>query len=140
MTRSRLLSWTFVGLLPLALAGCDYGVKVADGDMDLRVPGQRIKIDKEGVEIDQGVQKLSVKKGNVEIMLQTRKSIQDDIPKVAEERFRALLFIEVPDLAEVEAKLEGADFVFTRRETFYGSKEVCVWAPDGSAVTFAQFG
>lgn len=80
-------------------------------------------------------------KGGVEIMYQTRESVQKDMPALVDTPMGgALLFIEVDDLDAVERALEGADVVFPRRTTFYGAQEIGVREPGGNAVTFAQFG
>lgn len=82
-----------------------------------------------------------LKKGDVEIMYQTRASVQNDVPALADTPMGGtLLFIEVEDLDAVERALEGVDVVFPRRTTFYGAQEIGVREPGGNAVTFAQFG
>lgn len=82
-----------------------------------------------------------LKKGDVELMYQTRESVQKDMPALVDTPMGgALLFIEVDDLDAVERALEGADVVFPRRTTFYGAQEIGVREPGGNAVTFAQFG
>jgi len=82
-----------------------------------------------------------LKKGDVEIMYQTRASVQNDVPALADTPMGGtLLFIEVEDLDAVERALEGVDVVFPRRTTFYGAQEIGVREPCGNAVTFAQFG
>lgn len=82
-----------------------------------------------------------LQKGGVEIMYQTRESVQKDVPALADTPMGGtLLFIEVEDLDAVERALEGADIVFPRRTTFYGAQEIGVREPGGNAVTFAQFG
>lgn len=82
-----------------------------------------------------------LKKGDVEIMYQTRASVQNDVPALADTPMGGtLLFIEVEDLDAVERALEGVEVVFPRRSTFYGAQEIGVREPCGNAVTFAQFG
>ena len=82
-----------------------------------------------------------LKKSDVEIMYQTRASVQNDVPALADTPMGGtLLFIEVEDLDAVERALEGVDVVFPRRTTFYGAQEIGVREPCGNAVTFAQFG
>ncbi len=92
------------------------------------------------VELEGALGFVILKKGAVEIMLQTRKSLQQDVPQLADRPFCAALFIEVPDLTTIEAQLSKEPLIFERRKTFYGSQEVCVTAPGGHVVTFAQFG
>lgn len=82
-----------------------------------------------------------LKKGDVELMYQTRESVQKDVPALADTPMGGtLLFIEVEDLDAVERALEGVDVVLPRRTTFYGAQEIGVREPGGNMVTFAQFG
>lgn len=77
----------------------------------------------------------------VEIMYQTRASMQNDVPRLADRpRGAAFLFIEVEDLDAVEEALSDVERVVPRRTTEYGATEVGVLEPGGNAVVFAQFG
>jgi len=78
----------------------------------------------------------------VEIMYQIRASIEADVPAVAASGAgtRTLLYIEVPDVAEVAQRLAGIEPTVPMRKTFYGSEEFFVRAPCGTLVGFAQFG
>ena len=86
----------------------------------------------------------SVKKGDVEIMYQTRASVIAEDPKSADElngRSTAL-FITVPSMADldtIEQRVAGAPVVKPRHETFYGSTEFYVREPGGNVVGFAAF-
>ncbi len=78
--------------------------------------------------------------GTVEVMYQTRTSVEKDVPGLADTPMGGtLLFIEVGDLDAIVAALEGADVTFPRRTTFYEADEIGVREPGGNAVTFAQF-
>ncbi len=77
--------------------------------------------------------------GSTEVMLQTRASLKKDVPALAEGPYRTNLYIEVTDLDAVEDALEGVDYVFERRQTFYGATEIAVREPGGNTVIFAQF-
>ncbi len=77
--------------------------------------------------------------GSVEVMLQSRASIRNDLPVLADAEYRSVLYIEVEALEPIEAALEGVEQVFPRRETFYGSTEIGVRDPVGNVITFAQF-
>lgn len=78
--------------------------------------------------------------GTIEIMYQTRASVTEDIPPLANSPMRgSFLFIEVPDLDAVERALADAEQVVPRRKTFYGADEIVVREPAGNTVTFAQF-
>lgn len=82
-----------------------------------------------------------LQKGGVQIMYQTRQSVQHDLPALVGTPMRgSLLFVEVEDLNSVERALEGIPPVVPRRTTFYGAEELIVREPAGNVVTFAQFG
>jgi uncharacterized glyoxalase superfamily protein PhnB len=82
-----------------------------------------------------------VKRGDVEIMYQTRSSVVADRPAAAEELVghSTGLFITTEDLDAVIRALEGAPVVQPRHKTFYGSEEIYVREPGGNTVGFAQF-
>jgi len=82
----------------------------------------------------------AVQAGNVEIMYQSRASVAEDIPALAEGPFHksGVLFIQVSDLDALKPKLDGVELIFSERTTFYGSREIGVRAPCGTAVIFAQ--
>jgi len=81
-------------------------------------------------------------KDGVEIMYQSRASVEKDIPPLANGAATALpamgLFIEVGNIDEVERALDGIEHVIPRRRTFYGMDEVVVRDPGGYVVVFAQ--
>lgn len=82
-----------------------------------------------------------VKKGDVEIMYQTRASVVAERPDAADEitGHSTALFITTEDLNAVERALEGVPVVKARHKTFYGSEEIYVREPGGNTVGFAQF-
>ncbi|HEX2190558.1 MAG TPA: VOC family protein [Longimicrobiaceae bacterium] len=81
-----------------------------------------------------------LRKGGVEVMYQTRASVQGDVPELAGTPMGgSLLFVQVEDLDAVERALEGIAPVVPRRKTFYGADELIVREPAGNVVTFAQF-
>jgi uncharacterized glyoxalase superfamily protein PhnB len=81
-------------------------------------------------------------KDGVEIMYQSRASVEKDIPALAKGAATASpamgLFIEVGNIDEVERALGGIEHVIPRRRTFYGMDEVVVRDPGGYVVVFAQ--
>jgi hypothetical protein len=78
--------------------------------------------------------------GDVELMYQTRASVAEDVPPLADSPMRGtFIFIEVNDLDAIEKALSGVTPVVPRRKTFYGSEELIVKEPAGNIVTFAQF-
>lgn len=81
-------------------------------------------------------------KDGVEIMYQSRASVEKDIPALATSMRGGLpamgLFIEVSDIDAVERALNGIPHVIPRRRTFYGMDEIVVRDPGGYVVVFAQ--
>ncbi|MEQ8767051.1 MAG: VOC family protein [Planctomycetota bacterium] len=76
----------------------------------------------------------------LELMLQSRPSVQNDAPVVLEHLGGTALFIEVEDLAPIRAALESTPKLIEERTTFYGATEITIRTPGGHVVTFAQFG
>lgn len=81
-----------------------------------------------------------LQKDGVEVMYQSRESVEKDIPSLVPERggHSIGLFIEVADVAAVERALKGFEVVVPRRKTFYGMDEIGVREPGGNSVIFAQ--
>lgn len=84
----------------------------------------------------------SVKKGDIEVMYQTKASVIAERPEAASELagHSTTLFITAEDLDAVEKAIDGAPVVSPRHTTFYGSTEIYVREPGGNTVGFAQFG
>jgi uncharacterized glyoxalase superfamily protein PhnB len=81
-----------------------------------------------------------LRKGDVEIMYQTRESVAADVPALADTPLGgAFLYLHVEDLDAVAQALEGIAPVVPRRKTFYGADEIIVREPGGNVVTFAGF-
>jgi hypothetical protein len=79
--------------------------------------------------------------GHLEIMYQTKASVAEDVPSLANSPMRGtFLFIEVDNLDEVEKAFKGVQPVTPRRKTFYGADELILKEPAGNTVTFAQMG
>ena len=79
-----------------------------------------------------------LKNGPVEVMYQTRASVKNDIPSMADFPSSSLLYIHVSNIDEVIAALKDAPVLIPKRTTFYGATEYGVREPGGSAVTFSQ--
>jgi len=79
-----------------------------------------------------------LQKGEVEIMYQSRASVHDDLPALAEGPHRSALFIETDDLDAVERAIDPSSVVVPRRITFYGMAEIGVREPGGNLIIFAQ--
>ena len=82
----------------------------------------------------------SVKKGNVEVMYQTRASVVAEAPESAKDLdgHSVALFIAVTDLNAVEKAVSGAPVVKPRHQTFYGTTELYIREPGGNTVGFSQ--
>ncbi|HSM35875.1 MAG TPA: VOC family protein [Longimicrobiales bacterium] len=87
-----------------------------------------------------------LRRGEVEIMYQSRASVDDDLGEAAPGQVglgselagsTVTLFVTVESLDGVLEALDGADVVVPRRQTFYGMDEVFVRAPCGTLVGFA---
>src|SRR5204863_3263762 len=72
-----------------------------------------------------------------ELMLQSRASVRDDLPALAEGDYRTALYLEVDDLAPMRAALAGLPALFPERTTFYGARELGVTDPAGNRVIVA---
>ena len=82
-----------------------------------------------------------VKRGDVEIMYQTRASVLAERPDEAKDLVghSTALFITTENLDAVAQALDGVPVVQARHKTFYGSEEIYVREPGGNTVGFAQF-
>jgi uncharacterized glyoxalase superfamily protein PhnB len=79
-------------------------------------------------------------KDGVELMYQTWRSVEEDIPAAAAggRGQSTVFFLEVADLDAVEKALAGVPIVVPRRKTFYGKEEIVVREPAGALVVFAM--
>ncbi len=86
---------------------------------------------------------VSLEKDGVEIMLQTRSSVEADLPELAKEFAKgpSVLFLEIDSLAGMEEELLslGGRVARPRRQTFYGADEIFFWTPGGHVVGLAVF-
>ena len=81
-----------------------------------------------------------LKRGALELMLQSRASLQTDVPPLAEGPHRSVLYLEVADLDSIRNALEGWPRVVPERTTFYGTREIIVRDPAGHVVFFSAHG
>ena len=79
-----------------------------------------------------------LKRGELELMLQSRASFAADIAGLGAEPFRAALYIEVDKLAPIRKALAGWPLVIPERTTFYGAREIIVRDPANNVVAFAS--
>ena len=77
-----------------------------------------------------------LKHGDVELMLQSRASVAEDVPPLAGGPQHATLYFHVADLAPIRAALEDWPKVVPERTTFYGAQEIIVLDPAGNGVCF----
>ena len=80
-----------------------------------------------------------LEKDGLEVMYQTRASLEDDVPAMSKTPLAGtILYMEVDDIEDVMVAMEGESVVVPRRRTFYGMDEVFVREPGGHVVGFAQ--
>jgi uncharacterized glyoxalase superfamily protein PhnB len=79
-----------------------------------------------------------LRKGELEVMLQSRASLASDVPELATDSHGAVLYVTVFDLEPIRQALEGYPRVTAERTTFYGTREIIVRDPAGNAVFFAS--
>lgn len=74
-----------------------------------------------------------------EIMLQSYASAATDAPAFAAfaQQSRTALFIEVSDFEVIKTRLQGYEIALPQRDTFYGMREIGVYAPGGHLIAFA---
>ena len=81
-------------------------------------------------------------RGNIEIMYQSRDSVQEDVPGLldgsSESGSPNGTYIEVSDILDVERRLAGWEIVVPKRTTFYGAIEIGVREPAGNFIMFGQ--
>lgn len=80
-----------------------------------------------------------LKKGDSEIMLQTRESIKKDAQAASQAilAMTSCLYIEVDSFTEALDRIKGAEVLVPQRDTFYGMREIYVRDPGGQVVGFA---
>ncbi len=81
---------------------------------------------------------VALERDGTELMLQSRRSVREDVPALADEPNRSILFVEVDDIDALERAVAGEEVVVPRRTTFYGATEIVVRAPGGHLVVLAQ--
>ena len=79
-----------------------------------------------------------LKRDAVELMLQSRASVAEDVAPLAAHKHRSVLYLDVADLAPVRRALEGWPPLVPERTTFYGAREIIVEDPAGNAVFFSS--
>lgn len=81
-----------------------------------------------------------LERDGVELMYQSHHSIEKDNAAIGAlaRKGPAFLYVEVNNLDDVIASMNGAEVAVPVRTTFYGMKELGVKDPAGHVVTFAQ--
>ena len=79
-----------------------------------------------------------LRRGAVELMLQTRASLAKDVPAISAAPGPSVLYLEVADLEPIRQALDGYPRVIPERTTFYGAHEIIVRDPDGHVVFFSS--
>ena len=79
---------------------------------------------------------LTAKSG--EIMFQTKASLQDDLPAVAERGPTHVLYAVVDDITEARKALRGAGVLVAHRQTFYGATETWLELEGGAILGLAE--
>ena len=80
-----------------------------------------------------------LKKGDSEVMLQSRESIQKDAGSASPAvlSMTSSLYIEVDNFAEALERIQGSEVLVPQRDAFYGMREIYVREPGGQIVGFA---
>ena len=74
----------------------------------------------------------------VEVMYQSKASLSGDLPQLAGRGERAVLYMQVENIEQLEAKMDGLEPVIPMRQTFYGAAEIGFADPAGNVVIFAM--
>ena len=80
-----------------------------------------------------------LERDGIEIMYLTRASLQKDAINLgaAATKGTSLLFIEVDNIEQVIANLDGVEIIKPKHDEFYGMTEITIREPGGHLVTFA---
>lgn len=88
-------------------------------------------------------------KGDHEVMLQTRASVEDDLPAMAKLGVCVAMYLDVPSLASAKREIEklqlkkeedGIEVLVPERTTFYGARELWIRDGAGNVIGFAEQG
>ena len=115
--------------------------------VDAIEPSLRFWVDSLGfektVEIPEGDKLgfVALTKGNVEVMYQSRASLEKDVPAIAASLVpsRVTLYLEIDDFDDVVERIAGYEVVVPKRIAPYGATEIGVKEPAGNIVMFAHF-
>jgi len=79
-----------------------------------------------------------LKRGELELMLQSHAAVAADVAGVDPTGFRSALYIECDKLAPIRKALAGWPLVVPERTTFYGAREIIVRDPVGNLISFSS--
>lgn len=79
-----------------------------------------------------------LKRGELELMLQSTASLAEDIANLGDQPFRTALYIAVDQLAPIRTALADWPRVVPERTTFYGAREIIVRDPANNVVAFSS--
>jgi len=79
-----------------------------------------------------------LERNGVEVMYQSKASLSVDLPQLAGRGERAVLYMQVENIEELEAKMAGIEPVIPMRQTFYGAAEIGFADPAGNVVIFSM--
>ena len=74
----------------------------------------------------------------VEVMYQSKGSLSGDLPQLSGCGERAVVYMQVENIEQLEAKMDGLEPVIPMRQTFYGAAEIGFADPAGNVVIFAM--
>jgi hypothetical protein len=73
-----------------------------------------------------------------ELMLQTRGSLQEDLPQVAPRAPSYMLYAQVESLAEAKKTAAASEVLVPERRTFYGALERWLALPGGTVLCLSE--
>jgi hypothetical protein len=79
-----------------------------------------------------------LKSHDAELMLQTKRSLAEDLPTVAARQPATVFYADVRSLTEAKSALRPKEVLVAERKTFYGATESWVALENGTIVGFAQ--
>ena len=79
-----------------------------------------------------------LERSGVEVMYQSKASLSVDLPQLAGRGERAVLYMQVENLEELEAKMAGVEPVIPMRQTSYGAAEIGFADHAGNVVVFSM--
>jgi len=73
-----------------------------------------------------------------QVMMQTRASLAEDLPAVAQREPQTLTYVDTDDLGACVAAMSTATVLVPERTTFYGAREVFFADESGRIIAFAE--